>query len=135
MGMGECAAGPGWWHRTLGCMLQEWMYGAGAGEWVCDGPRCVLHAFHGVVTTRGLVILHVNVQPAPIQVSYMGFCGTMGADYIQYMVGDRTVIPQSCRCVCAHVHNRAHDGLHRFAVSRMFDPLALFPWPARGGTL
>lgn len=37
------------------------------------------------------------LQPAPIQVSYMGFCGTMGADYIQYMVGDRTVIPQSCR--------------------------------------
>ena len=67
---------------------------------------CCMHCTHahGVVATRGLVNLHVNVQPAPIQVSYMGFCGTMGADYIQYMVGDRTVIPQSCRCVCALVH-------------------------------
>lgn len=37
------------------------------------------------------------LQPAPIQVSYMGFCGTLGADYIQYMVGDRVVVPPAHR--------------------------------------
>ncbi|CAH0473103.1 unnamed protein product [Peronospora belbahrii] len=37
------------------------------------------------------------LQPAPIQVSYMGFCGTLGADYIQYMVGDATVVPLEYR--------------------------------------
>lgn len=28
------------------------------------------------------------MQPAPVQVSYMGFPGTMGATYIQYLVTD-----------------------------------------------
>ena len=30
---------------------------------------------------------------APIQVQYLGYPGTMGADYIDYIVADRTVIP------------------------------------------
>lgn len=34
------------------------------------------------------------LRPAPIQVSYMGFCGTMGADYIQYMITDETAVPR-----------------------------------------
>lgn len=37
------------------------------------------------------------LQPAPVQMSYMGFCGTLGADYIQYMVGDATVVPVAHR--------------------------------------
>lgn len=28
------------------------------------------------------------MQPAPIQISYMGFPGTTGADYIHYLVTD-----------------------------------------------
>ena len=32
-------------------------------------------------------------HPAPIQVSYLGFPGTMGADYIDYIIGDHTVTP------------------------------------------
>lgn len=34
------------------------------------------------------------LQPAPIAVSYMGYCGTMSADYIQYMIVDKIVIPK-----------------------------------------
>jgi len=30
---------------------------------------------------------------APIQVSYLGFPGTMGADYMDYLVADRVVLP------------------------------------------
>ena len=30
---------------------------------------------------------------APIQVNYLGFPGTMGADYIDYIIGDRFVVP------------------------------------------
>lgn len=37
------------------------------------------------------------LQPAPLQVSYMGFCGTLGADYVQYMVGDAVVVPPAHR--------------------------------------
>ena len=33
------------------------------------------------------------MQPAPIQVSYMGFPGTTGADYIHYLVTDEVVSP------------------------------------------
>jgi protein O-GlcNAc transferase len=37
------------------------------------------------------------LHPAPLQVQYMGFCGTLGADYIDYIVGDKTVIPPELR--------------------------------------
>jgi protein O-GlcNAc transferase len=32
-------------------------------------------------------------RPAPIQVNYLGYPGTMGADFIDYIIADRTVIP------------------------------------------
>ena len=38
-------------------------------------------------------------RPCPVQVNYLGFPGTLGADYIDYIVADRHVIPpqdQSC---------------------------------------
>lgn len=34
-------------------------------------------------------------RPAPIQVSYLGFPGTMGAPYIDYLMADRIVIPEA----------------------------------------
>jgi predicted O-linked N-acetylglucosamine transferase (SPINDLY family) len=33
------------------------------------------------------------MRPAPIQVSYLGYLGTLGADYIDYIVADDLVIP------------------------------------------
>jgi predicted O-linked N-acetylglucosamine transferase (SPINDLY family) len=36
-------------------------------------------------------------RPAPIQVNYLGFPGTMGASYIDYIVADPVVIPHSHR--------------------------------------
>jgi protein O-GlcNAc transferase len=32
-------------------------------------------------------------RPAPIQVSYLGYPGTMGADFIDYLIADETVLP------------------------------------------
>jgi protein O-GlcNAc transferase len=37
-------------------------------------------------------------RAAPLQVSYLGYSGTMGAEYIDYLVADPTVIPESSRC-------------------------------------
>lgn len=34
------------------------------------------------------------LQAAPLQVNYMGYPGTMGADYMDYIIGDRIVIPE-----------------------------------------
>jgi protein O-GlcNAc transferase len=36
-------------------------------------------------------------RPAPIQVSYLGYPGTTGADFIDYMLADRFVIPEGDR--------------------------------------
>jgi predicted O-linked N-acetylglucosamine transferase (SPINDLY family) len=32
-------------------------------------------------------------RAAPVQVNYLGYPGTMGAEYIDYLIGDRTIIP------------------------------------------
>ena len=36
-------------------------------------------------------------RPAPTQVNYLGFPGTMGVPYIDYMIADRTVVPEDSR--------------------------------------
>ena len=36
-------------------------------------------------------------RPAPIQVNYLGFPGTMGVPYIDYILADKTVIPEDRR--------------------------------------
>lgn len=36
-------------------------------------------------------------RPSPVQVNYLGFPGTIGADYIDYLLADRTVIPEASR--------------------------------------
>ena len=37
------------------------------------------------------------LRPAPIQVNYLAFAGTMGAPYIDYLIADETVIPAAHR--------------------------------------
>ncbi|MET0375049.1 MAG: hypothetical protein ABW128_12445, partial [Rhizorhabdus sp.] len=36
-------------------------------------------------------------RPAPVQISYLGYAGTMGADFIDYIVADPVVIPPRLR--------------------------------------
>ena len=36
-------------------------------------------------------------RAAPLQVSYIGYPGTMGVDYIDYLIADRTLIPDASR--------------------------------------
>ena len=44
----------------------------------------------------GLARMGVFAQkPAPIQVNYLGFPGTLGAHYMDYILADRTVIPET----------------------------------------
>jgi predicted O-linked N-acetylglucosamine transferase (SPINDLY family) len=37
-------------------------------------------------------------RAAPIQVNYLGYPGTMGADYIDYLIADPTLIPEASQC-------------------------------------
>ena len=34
------------------------------------------------------------MQAAPIQVNYLGYPGTMAANYMDYLIADRTLIPE-----------------------------------------
>jgi protein O-GlcNAc transferase len=44
------------------------------------------------------------LRPAPVQVNYLGLNATMGADYIDYILADRYVIPEDSRsCYSEHV--------------------------------
>jgi predicted O-linked N-acetylglucosamine transferase (SPINDLY family) len=36
-------------------------------------------------------------RPAPVQVNYLGYPGTMGSDYIDYLIADRIVVPEDQR--------------------------------------
>jgi protein O-GlcNAc transferase len=36
-------------------------------------------------------------RPSPIQVNYLGFPGTLGAEYMDYLIADETVIPETSR--------------------------------------
>lgn len=36
-------------------------------------------------------------RPAPVQVTYLGFPGTLGADYVDYLVADEVVVPLEAR--------------------------------------
>lgn len=55
------------------------------------------HGIHVLINLNGYTKGAKNeifaLKPAPLQVSYLGFCGTMGADYIHYIIGDNHVIP------------------------------------------
>jgi len=48
-----------------------------------------LNGYTGDARTRILAL-----RPAPIQVNYLGYPGSMGADYIDYILADRIVIPE-----------------------------------------
>ncbi|MBT8635961.1 tetratricopeptide repeat protein [Polynucleobacter paneuropaeus] len=37
------------------------------------------------------------LRPAPLQINFLGFPGTIGADYIDYLIADRIVIPEDSR--------------------------------------
>jgi protein O-GlcNAc transferase len=42
-----------------------------------------------------------GLRPAPIQVNYLGYPGTLGAGYIDYILADKTIIPEVDRRRCA----------------------------------
>lgn len=89
-----------------------------------DTRRRILGAVHGLVGIRGLndaqaasairdsgidILVNLNgyfgddrtqvfaQRPAPVQVNYLGFPGTLGASYMDYIVADPIVIPESAR--------------------------------------
>jgi len=64
-------------------------------------------------------------RAAPIQINYLGYPGTMGAEYIDYVISDKTIIPPESQCFysekVAYVANsyQANDR-DRFISDRQF---------------
>jgi protein O-GlcNAc transferase len=58
---------------------------------ICDDQIQILVNLNGY--TKGARNEIFAMQPVPIQVSYMGFPGTTGAEYIDYLVTDELVSP------------------------------------------
>jgi protein O-GlcNAc transferase len=56
------------------------------------------------------------LQPAPIQVQYLGYPGTMGADFIQYIVADEQIIPLE---LTEYYHEEVIDLPHAWCSSPM----------------
>ena len=48
--------------------------------------------------TRGARNEIFALRPAPVQLMYMGFPGTMGADFLDYIVPPRRLQPRSRGC-------------------------------------
>jgi protein O-GlcNAc transferase len=45
--------------------------------------------------TRGSRLEILALRPAPVQAAYLGFLGTSGADFIDYLIADELVVPPS----------------------------------------
>ena len=63
-----------------------------AADLIHDNKVDILVDLAGYTTLSRMQILFY--RPAPIQISYLGFPGTTGADFIDYIVGDKIVIPE-----------------------------------------
>ena len=73
--------------------------------------------------TRDARPLVTAARPAPVQVSYLGYPGTLGADYIDYIIGDPWVTPlESAAAYSEKIANVAqcyqcNDGTRRVPVA------------------
>eukprot|EP00611_Tribonema_gayanum_P030620 TRINITY_DN8583_c0_g1_i2.p1 TRINITY_DN8583_c0_g1~~TRINITY_DN8583_c0_g1_i2.p1 ORF type:complete len:680 (-),score=259.14 TRINITY_DN8583_c0_g1_i2:23-2062(-) len=76
-----------------------------------------LNGYAGTVKSAEIFAL----RPAPLCVSYMGFPGTMGADWVDYLLADETVVPRHLR---AHVSERLLAMPHCYFVND-YRPLGL----------
>jgi len=64
-----------------------------AAQRIADDAIDILVDMNGYIEGSRPEIL--ALRPCAIQVSYLGYPGTMGADFIDYVVADSTVIPES----------------------------------------
>lgn len=64
------------------------------------------------------------LRAAPIQVNYIGYPGTMGAPYMDYMIADHTVVPAGCQSFysekLAYLPSFQANDAHRLPAIRKF---------------
>jgi protein O-GlcNAc transferase len=70
--------------------LREMSNGAAAERIRADGIDILMDLKGYTLGARNAVLA---LRPSPIQVNYLGYPGTLGADFYDYIIGDRTVTP------------------------------------------
>jgi predicted O-linked N-acetylglucosamine transferase (SPINDLY family) len=63
-----------------------------AAQWVAKENIDILVNLNGYFGAQRMGVC--AYRPAPVQVNYLGFPGTLGADYMDYILADSAVIPQ-----------------------------------------
>jgi predicted O-linked N-acetylglucosamine transferase (SPINDLY family) len=66
--------------------------GAAAAKAIADSEIDILINVNGFAGDHRMDV--GALRPAPVQVNYLGFPGSFGADHVDYVVADRIVIPQ-----------------------------------------
>jgi protein O-GlcNAc transferase len=66
-----------------------------AFELIVDDEIDILIEFNGCTSGERLTLL--AKKPAPIQITYLGMPGSTGADFIDYVIGDKIVLSEECQ--------------------------------------
>lgn len=70
--------------------IRDFTLEASARKIYQDGIDILVDLTGYTLNTRSAVLA---LRPAPIQVNYLGYSGTMGADFVDYIIADNFVIP------------------------------------------
>ncbi len=82
--------------RSTGSWTRDAMSDAGGRRARCGSWKSTLRSTSTALpTVRARTCL--RRRPAPVQVNYLGYAGTLGRDYCDYIVADRFVVPEDCQ--------------------------------------
>ena len=77
--------------KTVMIIHEDTLFGSGLAKLLNEQEVDIAVDLKGLtLDCRPGIFAH---RPAPIQVSYLGYPGTMGADFIDYVIADTTVLP------------------------------------------
>ena len=68
-------------------------------------------------------------QPAPVQVAYLGFPGTTGADFFDYVICDKITAYTACQAVTSALYVREKTGAGQHIDLSMLDAGLFFIFP------
>ncbi len=71
--------------------MKGWSDGEMAARIAADGIQVLIDLMGYTGNNRSAVLAR---RPAPVQIQYLGYPGTLGADFVDYIVGDDWVTPQ-----------------------------------------
>lgn len=72
--------------------MKGWSDGEMAARIAADGIQVLIDLMGYTGNNRSAVLAR---RPAPVQIQYLGYPGTLGADFVDYIIGDDRVTPEA----------------------------------------